>query len=114
MAEGLRPSSVQSSDDATRVRRQLVGQSRHCEERSNEAIQKSLGALRSPGLLRSARNDACVAVLASQTRGAWRAFGQTVERLNPLNPDSDPFRARQADHCDVEAGRVPPKDDWTR
>jgi error-prone DNA polymerase len=31
---------------------------RHCEEHSDEAIQGPKGALRSPGLLRSARNDA--------------------------------------------------------
>jgi cobalt-precorrin 5A hydrolase len=30
---------------------------RHCEERSDEAIQSRRSALRSPGLLRSARND---------------------------------------------------------
>src|ERR1700727_3739185 len=35
-----------------------LGRNRHREERSDAAIQESRGALRSPGLLRFARNDA--------------------------------------------------------
>jgi hypothetical protein len=34
-----------------------MGPNRHREERSDAAIQESRGARRSPGLLRSARND---------------------------------------------------------
>ena len=40
------------------VRACCVGRNRHPEQRSDPAIQESRGALRSPGLLRFARNDA--------------------------------------------------------
>jgi hypothetical protein len=77
---------------------------RHCEERSDEAIQRTSGALWSPGLLRFARNDeGCstrlIARLVDVARleNAWvEAYHAedgsvaTVAELAVLDPDSLP------------------------
>jgi hypothetical protein len=77
---------------------------RHCEERSDEAIQRASGALCSPGLLRFARNDegglthliACLVDVA-RLENVWveayhaeDATAATVSELAALNPDSLP------------------------
>ena len=49
------PSARRSGMETASAR--CVGWNRHCEERSDEAIQGNVGALRSLGLLRFARND---------------------------------------------------------
>jgi Putative DNA-binding domain len=77
---------------------------RHCEERSDEAIQRTSGPLRSPGLLRFARNDEkgsthLISSLVDVARleNAWveayhaeDASVATVLELAALNPDSLP------------------------
>ncbi len=80
---------------------------RHCEERSDEAIQRASGALCPPGLLRFARNDergstqlhhaaACLVDVA-RLENAWveayhaeDASVATVVELAALDPDSVP------------------------
>jgi hypothetical protein len=77
---------------------------RHCEERSDEAIQRASGALCSPGLLRFARNDeagsthliACLVDVA-RLENAWvesyhaeDATAAAVDELAALGPDSVP------------------------
>ncbi len=64
---------------------------RHCEERSDEAIQGSWSALRSPGLLRSARNDDANGVPARPLRLFVRP--EPVEALAEV-PDGPPLRFR--------------------
>src|ERR1700684_621862 len=56
--------------------------SRHCEERSDEPIQRTWGALRFPGLLRFARNDA-----AGSTE-MQLALAEPVERDRVVDQDA--------------------------
>ncbi len=64
---------------------------RHCEERNDEAIQGSWSALRSPGLLRSARNDDSNRAPARPLRLFVRP--EPIETLAEV-PDGPPLRFR--------------------
>jgi len=75
--------------EAAEMQARLRGESRHCEERSDEAIQES-GAL-APGLLRFARNDGSNGAPARPLRLFARP--EPIEAMAEV-PDGPPLRFR--------------------
>jgi hypothetical protein len=88
------------------TKQDAFGWNRHREERSDAAIQESSGALRSPGLLRFARNDELG--LARQ---------HDVPRSSPETSEGCPYAARCAfarPRCLEEAPILEAKGDQDR